>query len=54
MFKKQPPLYAKYAKVNQDVIGINYDLLNEDRKQSRKEPVELKTQRVNELTGEIE
>ena len=37
-FAKQEPSYAKYARINKNVVGINYDLLNSDRKQVGRKP----------------
>lgn len=37
-YDKQPPSYAKYEKINKNVEGINWNLVNSDRKQIGRKP----------------
>lgn len=37
------PSYTRYARINKNVEGINWDLLNEDRKQLHQEPLPYET-----------
>ena len=40
---KQPLSYVKYAKRNKDIVGVNYDAVNEDRRQVGNPPLPNKT-----------
>ena len=44
MFGNKKASFQRYETVNRDVEGINYDLLNEDRKELGKEPLPYKTE----------
>lgn len=50
---KPKPLLTRWIEANKNVTGINYDLVNEDRRQLGSVPLGMKIQRIDERTGEI-
>lgn len=53
MFTKKELSYTKYSKRNKNVVGVNYDAVNEDRAQIGNPPLPNKTVLANEKTGEV-
>jgi len=43
-FTKEQPSYTRYSKMNKNVEGVNWDQVNQDRRQVGTGQVEMKTE----------